>query len=135
MSKRRHRARSGSSLVETLTGFFVLLPLALVAVDIATMMITAQQNEQLAESAARAASTQGDQQSAKDAAEDALSEFQTTSVVTGTSVEDVDYSIPLGRVIITTTMNVRLPVPFPNFANQVLKATATQPIVSTPAPR
>ncbi len=135
MRKRRQRRTRGQTLIETLVGFIVLIPIGLFSINVVALVTTSQNNEQLAESAARAASTQRTEIKAKDAATETVTNiFQETNIAQSALVESIDYNVAAGQVTVTTLMNVKLPVPIPGFSETVCRASSAQPIVSTPAP-
>lgn len=134
MKRKRYRRSRGQTLIETLIGFIVLIPIGLFSINVVALVTTSQGNEQLAESAARAASTQRSATKAKDAAVETVENvFQETNVAQSALVESVDYNPAAGQVTVTTLMNVKLPVPIPGFAETVCRASSAQPIVSIPA--
>lgn len=133
--KRRHKNSRGQTLIETLVGFIVLIPIGLVSVNVVALATTSQGNEQLAEAAARAASTQHNELKAKDAAKETINSILAESnIVQSARVESVEYNPGTGQVTVTTLMDVKLPVPIPGFSDVQCRASSVQPIVSTPAP-
>ena len=134
MLRRRKRNRKGQSLVETMAGFFILIPLGLFFFDLVTMMTAGQTNEQWAEIASRAAATQTSEQMALKSAETAISKCTTTSVIQNVQIEAVKFDTQQGQVSVSTVMTVKLPVPFPYFNQVQLRAAAIEPIVSAQAP-
>lgn len=135
MRRKRHRRSRGQTLIETLVGFIVLIPIGLFSVNVVALVTTSQGNEQLAEAAARAASTQHTALKATDAAKETLVNIlQESHIVQSATVESVDYNVAAGQVTVTTLMSVKLPVPIPGFSETVCRASSVQPIVSTPAP-
>lgn len=134
--KRRHfRKRQGQSMVEVMTAFLVLIPVGLGGLDLFTYMSVSQQNEQLAETACRAAATKDSQRSALDAAQDACNHVVTNNIIQSADLQQVNFDPSSGFVTVTTSMQVKMPVPFPFFTSPSVQAAAIQPIVSTPAPR
>lgn len=128
------RKTTGQSLVETMAGFFLFIPLVFMAVDVATLCNMAQKNEQFAESIARVAGTQNDKGAAINIARDAATNYQRSSIVEDVAIEEVTYDLGSGQVTVTTVMTVRMPIPFPYLSEITLRAVALQPIVSMPAP-
>jgi len=124
----------GQSLVETLAGFVIILPLALFAIDLTTMVVTSQMNEHLAEDAARAAANQLTSLLAMQAAKMPVDDFPKTAFITKVSIQQVDYDPAAGQVTVTTEMEVNLPISWSSFGKVTLHANSTQPIVATPAP-
>ena len=129
------RRKRGASLIETMAGFFVFIPLAFLAVDIAVIANAGQVNEEFAEQLARLCSTIQDKPDAIKACQDVLAIYQKPSNVTMVNLDNLDFDLGLQQVSITTSMDVVLPIPFPGYTHQVLTATAMQPFVSFPAPQ
>src|SRR5689334_21671038 len=69
---RANRSARASSLVETLAGFVILIPLGLAAVDVVAFMSAVDSNEHLAEAAARGAAKASSQDKAQTVAEDVV---------------------------------------------------------------
>lgn len=132
--KQRGRAK-GQSLIEVMVGLLIIIPIGLAAVDIVVLTNATQNNEELAETAARAASTKGNAASATNAVEQIVQRVAINSVVQSVDVDDVNFDLSKGTVSVSLLMTVKMPVPFPNFSTVTCKASAVQPIVSTPAPR
>jgi Flp pilus assembly protein TadG len=131
--KRQQRRRRGSSLVEAIVGFIVIIPIGLAAVDVATLISSSQTNEQIAEQAARAAACQGNLLGAQKAADESLSQTQTTAIITSVTIDPVTYDPAQGQVTVFSNMQVRMPVPLPFLTEFDLRASAMQPIVAFPA--
>ena len=131
--KARQRSRRGSSLVEAIIGFVVIIPIGLAAVDVATLVSAGQTNEQVAEQAARAAACQRSVNGAQKAAEESVEQTQTSNIITQVSLDTVNYDPTMGQVTVSTVMQVRMPVPLPFLTTFDLKATEMQPIVAFPA--
>lgn len=132
--RKAKRQAKGSSLVETMSGFFVFIPLAFFAVDIATIANAAQINEQFAESVARIAGTQINENSAIKAGTDVMNNYNKPPLITDVSVDNIDYQLAAGQVTVNTAMSVNLPIPFPGYNQVTVRANAMQPIVCMPAP-
>jgi Flp pilus assembly protein TadG len=133
--KRMLRGRKGASLIETMAGFFVFIPLAFAAVDITVVANAGQVNEEFAEQLARLCSTVQSKSNAIKACQDVLSIYQKPSNVASVNLDNLEFDVGLQEVTITTTMDVLLPIPFPGYSHQPLTAKAMQPIVSFPAPQ
>jgi Flp pilus assembly protein TadG len=127
------RSRRGSSLVEAIVGFIVIIPIGLAAVDVATLISTSQTNEQVAEQAARAAACQRSQQGAQKAAEESLAQTQTSNIITSINIDPVVIDPVQGTVTVFSNMQVRMPIPLPFLTQFDLRAASIQPIVSFPA--
>lgn len=128
------RDNSGQTLIEALTGFIVIIPLGLMAVNLVAVVSTSQSNEQWAELAARAAAAQANEQNARKAAENSLARAKLSSIIKSVTVSKVDYDLARGQVTIGTTMQVAMPVPMPFLSELECHAASIQPIVATPAP-
>ncbi|MBX9940142.1 MAG: hypothetical protein K2Y32_12860 [Candidatus Obscuribacterales bacterium] len=131
--RRRRRARA-QTLIEAITGFAVIIPLALMAIDLTVLVTTSQSNEQWAELAARVAASQSNEQNARLSAEGCLAKAKTSNIVQSVALEGVEYDLGKGQVTIKTKMLVNMPVPFPFLSQVECHASAIQPIVATPAP-
>jgi hypothetical protein len=130
----RKRNKKGVSLIESVIGLVVIIPIGLAALDMYAFMVAAQQNEELTESAARVAATKGSQSSAEAAISEIIDRVQTSAIVKGVVADQVKYDPVASKVTITFSMTVHLPVPFPNYENLNCQATSIEPIVAMPAP-
>lgn len=128
------RGRSGSSMVETLAGFVVLIPIALAAVDVVAFVSAVDSNEHLAEAAARGAAKASSQDTAQTVAEDVVKHCTPPWMVEHVLVDDVEYNVGKGMVSVATLMQMKLPVPLPGYAEISCRASSIEPIVFTPAP-
>ena len=132
---RKNRRERGVSLVETMAGFIILIPIGLAAIDVVTLVSTAQTNEQWANNAARSASRQSEPYGATLAAQKTVEKFVLTGPILSLSVVDVEFDLGTGKVTVATEMQVKVPVPIPFLEDTMtFRADAIQPIVSTPAP-
>ncbi|HEY9785205.1 MAG TPA: hypothetical protein V6D17_07370 [Candidatus Obscuribacterales bacterium] len=127
--------RKGQSLVESLVGLMILIPIGLAAFDVVTMVSCYHANEQVADSCARAAATRADQGAAVKAAEDAVEHSQIPGAALSVGVQSIEYNLGTGMVTAVTTMQIKLPVPLPYVSQMTIKSTAVVPIVGTPAPQ
>jgi Flp pilus assembly protein TadG len=133
--RRMRRSNKGASLIEAMAGFFIFIPLAFAAVDIAVVANAGQVNEEFAEQLARLCSTVQSKTNAIKACNDVISIYQKPSNVASVNLDNLEFDLGLQEVSITTTMDVMLPIPFPGYSHQPLSAKAMQPIVSFPAPQ
>ncbi|MCC6979730.1 MAG: hypothetical protein IT343_15535 [Candidatus Melainabacteria bacterium] len=131
---RRTRSSRAQSLVEALTGFVILIPLGLAAVDVVAFVSAVDSNEHLAEAAARAAAKAPSQDGAQTIAEDVVKHCTPAWMVQRVMVDDVEYSAGKGVVSVATLMNVKLPIPLPGYTEVSCRASSIEPIVFTPAP-
>lgn len=134
LSRYSLRTRRASSLVETLTGFIILIPIGLAAVDVVAFMSAVDSNEHLAEAAARGAAKATTQDSAQTVAEDVVKHCTPVWMVQAVMVDDVQYDPAKGLVSVATLMQLKLPVPLPGYEEIKCRASSIEPIVSTPAP-
>ena len=131
--KRSKRTRKGASIIETVVGLCVIVPLILFAADIATVSAIAQANEELAEQLARLCSTVQTQANAQKACQDVLREYQKPAIINELDLASVVFDEGLQQVTVATVMVIALPVPMFNQSSYKLTASATQPVISTPA--
>lgn len=124
----------GQSLIETLAGFMIIIPLALFAFDVSVMVVASQKNEHLAQDAARAAANQLTSMLALEAAKSAIKDVPTSSFITTVSIQNLVYDEALGQVTVSTEMDVKLPISLSFMGKTTFHADASQPIVATPAP-
>jgi Flp pilus assembly protein TadG len=128
------RTSVGTSLIETLAGFAIIIPIGLLAVDLTMVVSASQLNERLAEDAARAAGNQSTEQDARAAAQTAISSYQITSPISAVTLTNVNFDPGNAQVQVISQMIVNLPVPITTLDKVTLNADAVQPIVSIPAP-
>jgi Flp pilus assembly protein TadG len=132
----RARQRLGQSLVETMAGFILLIPLGLFSYDLTYILIANQNNEKLADNAARAAANHADNSSAQLAAQQAIADFQLTANYGKTTLTDFEYNIgDSGQVSVVTQIDAKLPVSFGSWKSVSINAKGVQPIVGIPTPR
>jgi hypothetical protein len=117
-----------------MAGFVILIPIALLALDMVMTVAASQINEHLAEDAARAASSQICGIDARAAAATSLASYSPKSYITSVEITDFTYDLPNSQVRVVTSMQVKLPVPIAKLACITLRADAVQPIVGIPAP-
>ena len=119
--------------METLVGLAIMIPLALFAIDVVALINSSHMNEEWAETAAKAASRTSTSRGARETAEKAVMEMPLSQVVKSIRVDNVQFDPVEGHVIVTTIMDVKLPVSFPGMEVVTFRHKAIQPIVSTPA--
>src|SRR6516164_7671321 len=133
-SKTRRSSQRGQSLVETLAGMMVLIPLGLFSFDLTIVLMANQTNKEIAENAARAASNQLGVAKAMQAAIGAINKAPKSANITDVTLLDLNYDVSAGNVSVTPQVDVQLPVSVPGVGKINLRYTATQPIVAIPAP-
>lgn len=130
-SKRNRRSTRGTSIIEMVVGSCFLIPIALVAVDLASLTMSEQVNDHIARDAARAAANQLDQSTATAAATRAINMFKTNTLIRDVHLDQCIYSD--GAVQVKTTVDVKVPAPFFGFSGKKMIAQSFQPIVGQPA--
>ena len=124
---------SGQGLIEVLVGSLILITLAWLGLDVATLVLAGTANDGLAKSAARAAANQMTKQGASDAAQKCINHFATSSIITKVGmIGDLQYQ-DKKEVVIKTEMQVRPPASFPGFEVITFRAQAVEPIGANPA--
>lgn len=136
----RRRCRA-SSIVETVAGLILIIPLMLFFVDIIGVLLCQTANNALAKEAARAAAEATTSANAQTAAQNIVTQFydNNTSMFTGGAnfvTATFSYNASnSGVVIVQTQMTCYFPfpipgVPSPNDKQATFGATATEPIVA-----
>ena len=131
--RKRITRQSGQSLMETLTGFMVLIPLALFSYDLTFILIASQNNERLAENAARAAANHATNLSAQKAAQQAIDNFNQAAGNDNTSLTSFSFDDD-GQVSLVTQMQIKLPVPLASWSKAIVRARSVVPVLAMPAP-
>ncbi len=132
--RRGTRQSLGQSLVETLAGFIILIPLGLFSYDLTYILIANQNNEKLADNAARAAANHADSSSAQQAAQKAIDDFQQSANYDKITLTTFEFNIGnSGQVSLITQLDMKLPVAFGSWKSATISAKGVQPIVSIPA--
>lgn len=156
------RPTRAQSLIETLVGVIVLIPIVLFLFDVAALVLANSANDNLAKHCARAAASAtnaagtGDGNAAQAAAVRISNNFATSLIIKkpttggvgGSYVTFFDWAGPTrvtagtneggappaanGQVVVISTMLVNMPVPFPFFQEAHFRARAVEPIVSIP---
>lgn len=130
--KRTERSRRGQVFVEAITAAFVLIPIALFALDLIVVVMANSMNDTAVKSAARAAANQKDSGAAQAAAVQALQSFHNSSIIAFLGLDgSVDYS-GADAVTVKTKMVVNLPVPIPGYSQVTFRAADAEPIVYSP---
>jgi hypothetical protein len=128
-----YRRQSGQSLIETLSGFILIIPLALFSYDLTFILISSQSNERLAENAARSAANHATSLSAKQAAQTAVDTFNQTSGGNTASLVSFDFDDD-GQISLITQIEIKLPVSLASWSKVITSAHAVVPVVAYPAP-
>jgi Flp pilus assembly protein TadG len=132
----KQRSNAAQSLIETMAGIVIIIPLGLFSYDLTYIIVANQNNELIADTAARAAANHGDNSSAQLAAQQAIDDFQKSANYGKTSISDFQYNVDgSGQVIVCTQLNANLPVALANWTAVTISAKGVQPIVGVPIPR
>jgi len=132
--QRNLKRRRGASLIEAALGALILIPIALLIVDLMCLVFATSINDTAAKNCARAGANQPNGPAADAAANKALATFQKSGIVKSIVIDDLDYQGEGGNCICRTTMVVNLPVPFPGMTSATFSNRATEPIVGTADP-
>jgi hypothetical protein len=131
------RATRAATLVETISGCMIIIPIFFLLADSAAVLIGQTQNDALAKHAARAAAEQADPAQAQAAAQQVLNNFNSVGSnlcknVTMTPPKGkFIYDTNAGNVLVVTDVTCYLLAPMPFYGNKIeLKAEAWVPIVA-----
>lgn len=122
------RRSKGTSIVETLAGLFVLIPVVLFLVDVAALVLAQTANDHFAKSAARAAAETANVAAATLAVQQVQANFPSSSICSNPTIDNLNYSNT--QVTVVTRIRCNLPVvvpgvnPFQDFVSD-----ATEPVV------
>ena len=128
------RRQSGQSLIETMAGLVLIIPLALFSYDLTFILISSQNNERLAENAARAAANHATNLKAQQAAQQAIDTFNQANPNNTATLTNFSYDQGDGQVSLVTQIKVNLPVPFGAWSTFINNAQSIVPVLATPAP-
>lgn len=132
--KRTFQSRTGSSLIEIMAGFFVFIPLCMLGADVAVLFLAAHANEEFAEQLARVCATLPDKANAIKASQDVIKQYHLPPNVRDLRLSNLEFDLGNQEITITTSMDVKLPVPAPGYAISTVTANVKQPILSIPSP-
>ncbi len=120
-------------MIEAALGALILIPIALLIVDLITIVIANSMNDTAVKNCARAGANQPNGNAAYQAGEKVLATFQQSGIVKSLVLDDLTYQNN-GVCTATTIMVVKMPVPLPGFSEMTFNGRATEPVVGT-APR
>lgn len=137
MNQGRHSQRQAraQSIIEVACGAIVLVPIALLVIDVVFVFGAIKANNELAQSAARLAGNKSSQDAANMAARTTVADFSGSPNESDATLEQFQYDELSKMVTVKTQMTVKLPVPLPGAATTLITAVSTQPIVGIPAAR
>ncbi len=135
-SAAKARQRLGQSLMETMAGLIILVPIGLFSYDLTYILIANENNEKLADNAARAAANHADSSSAQLAAQQAIDDFQTSANYGKTTLAAFEYDMEgSGQISLITQIDTKLPVSFGPWKSISINAKGVQPIIGIPISR
>ncbi len=129
--KRSLKRSRGTSIVETIAGLFILIPLLLALVDVAVAVLAQTANDAMCKSAARAAAESQNVGQAEAAAQTAVDRFPAAGYIISKGRPQVTYNANVS-VRVITEITWRPPVQIP-FSPRDLKfvTDVTEPVVGT----
>lgn len=135
MRKAGKRNQRGQVFIEVLCGMFVLIPIALAALDLMVLVLGNSANDSLAKSCARAAANEQSEANAQAAAEQAVSHFPSSPLIEKVVLDTSKLTYnQKENVTVETVITVRMPVAFPGMEPKIdFRARATEPVVGVTA--
>lgn len=132
MRNRNSRQRNGSVFIEVLCGMFILIPIALIGLDLIVLVLANSANDTLAKNCARAAANAKNSGDAMNAAVQIVMDYKSSPFVdkVGFDTTKFVYNDNKGAVWCETVMVVRIPIQLPGTqAITIFHAKASQPVV------
>jgi len=129
------RTNHGGTLVETVTGLCILIPIVLVLIDVTACVICQTANDALAKHAARAACDASNPTDGQTAANQVIATYKAgnPSLTADATLLSCTYNAAGNIVTCTTQVVCHLPVavPFTNQTTQAFQAIDSEPVVGT----
>ncbi|MDZ4835175.1 MAG: hypothetical protein SGJ27_15470 [Candidatus Melainabacteria bacterium] len=135
MRKAGKRNQKGQVFIEVLCGMFILIPIALAALDMMVLVLGNSANDSLAKNCARAAANEQSADKAKQAAMQVINEFPASPLVEKVVLDQSKMTYDAKEeVTVETIITVRIPVVFPAMPSTMdFRARATEPVVGVSA--
>ncbi len=114
-------------MVELVIGGIVFIPIALFCLDLLTLVLCESINDHMAKNAARAAANQTTVSTAKAAARTTIGNVRTSDIIVKTKLVELNSNST--QVSVQTSMEVKVPAPFPFFSGATLIARCTEPVI------
>jgi Flp pilus assembly protein TadG len=134
----RKRNGQGQSIIETVVGGVILVPIVLAIIDLAVVVLGGEICNDLAKQAARAAANSSNQATATAAVVDVQNHFVSSNTYNGLSLTLSRYDgTPDGLASVQGGVTITLPVPVPFLQigpNMGVKSQATEAIVGIQEP-
>ncbi|CAN5950791.1 unnamed protein product [Sphagnum jensenii] len=126
------RANKGEALISAVIGSAILVPIALMVLDLVFLVLVNSANDNLAHSAARAAANQQNAATANSAATDIVMGFHTSEIVPNANLDLLTFTKE--SVTVNTSIDVKLPARFPGMPTYItFRAADSEPVVGIPA--
>ncbi len=131
----QRRNQKGQVFIEVLCGMFVLIPIALAALDLVVLVLGNQANDSLAKNCARAAANAQDASKAKEAALQVVNDFPASPLIEKVELDQSALAYDSKENVTTETLiTVRIPATFPGMEPKIqFRARATEPVVGVTA--
>lgn len=135
MRTTKGRNQKGQVFVEVLCGMFILIPIALFALDLIVLVLGNSANDSLAKNCARAAANAQTASSAKAAAQQVVSHFPKSPLIEKVELDTSKLTYnSKSNVTAETVITVRIPITLPGTKTKVaFRARATEPVVGVSA--
>lgn len=135
MRTKRGRNSKGQVFVEVLCGMFILIPIALFALDLVVLVLGNSANDSLAKNCARAAANAQTSAHAKAAAEQVVSHFPKSPLIEKVELDNSKLVFnSKTNVTAETIITVRIPITLPGTQSKIaFRARATEPVVGVSA--
>jgi Flp pilus assembly protein TadG len=121
------RRQRGQGFIEAVLGGMILIPIAFCMLDVGALVVANQVNDAAAKQAARSAANEQTQALANHAASLAMEAFEPTMLA---SFEMTSLTYSSESVVVQTTADVKVPIPFPFLSEQTFVAQATEPVIA-----
>jgi hypothetical protein len=133
MFRRKRNGQCGECLIELALASMILVPIALFGIDLTSLVVTHEINDNLAKNVARAAANQKSIDDARKAAATVIKQLPTSALLIHARLLDFTYTESSHQVSVKTEVDVRVPAPFPYFASATLVSQATEATVGQAA--
>jgi hypothetical protein len=119
----------GSSIMESLAGLILIIPMSLLFVDVAALVLAQTANDALAKQAARSAAQTANPADAQTAVNTVIQNYHQSKLLTINSGVISVYTADTITVVTNITCTLPVPLPFVGITSQNFVAAATEPVV------
>jgi hypothetical protein len=135
MCKPNGRDNRGQVFIEVLCGLFIIIPIALFALDLIVLILGNSANDTLAKNCARAAANAQSADKAREAAQQVVNRFPFSPLIEKVELDNSKMSYNEKENVTTETiLTVRIPVTLPGTKQKIaFRARATEPVVGVSA--